>query len=569
LKARPARKRGTFVVAGRGLILSLVVLSPATNLFARSHSPHHSAKQAPHSAPKLATEIESILDAPAVSHAHWGISVTNEQGKSIYALNEGQFFAPASNAKLFTTAAAFALLGPGFVSKTYVTQQGTIDAQGHLAGSLRLVGTGDPSISGRTYPYDGKTERPDPPLHVLDELATAVAATGIRQIDGSIIGDDSFFPTDPYGSGWGWDDLQWGYGAPVSALTINDNVLYLNILPGAKLGDAALVSWNPALPTRDASSLDQRGDNHFTSYAFYQLSNTATTAGVGTPSQIGLDRTPGSDEVRLYGSIPLDSNGAHLALAIEHPASFAANSFEAMLAARGVKVSGMAHAEDAEAQDTLAFEDLVREPLRLQPLLASSLPYALKPGETIIATHTSPPLTVEATVINKVSQNLHAELLLRLLAKSQPGLGPGLNEASFVQGVRVLRQFLIDAGIPADDFIFYDGSGLSADDLVTPRAVTSLLSYASRQPWGAAYRATLPIGGADGTLSVRFLQSPLRGNIFAKTGTLAEVHSLSGYLIAASGKTLNFSILCNGRRPTSDAERKAIDKIAELIAAAE
>lgn len=562
-----------------GLLLLLHPLTASARIHPRQK--HHPQT------PTLAETINAILSAPELSHAHWGISVVTEQGTPVYALNEAQFFAPASNAKLFTTAAAFAILGPNFVSKTYVTTEGKIDAQGHLAGSLRLIGTGDPSISGRTYPYDGKTERPDPPLHVLDELAATIAAAGITQINGPIIADDTFFPAQPYGPGWAWDDLEWSYGAPVAALSINDNVLYLNIFPAAKPGDPPTYSWDPALPTQGAPTPPNP------EAVFYEILNTATTAAVGTPQQLGLDRSPGSNQPRLYGSLPLDSKGAHLAIAIEHPATLAANAFKEILLAHGIKASGPARAEEAMSADTRPFEDSARGPLQLRPLGTTSLPYALRPGETILATHTSPPLSVEATVINKVSQNLHAELLLRQLARSQidpnpnpatkpspnhtashkpdsnpgPSPNPPVTEASFVQGVRVLRQFLVNVGVSPEDFIFYDGSGLSPSDQITPRATTTLLTYAARQPWGPAYRATLPIAGIDGTLSLRFLQSPMKGKIFAKTGTLAEVNSLSGYLTAASGKTLAFSILCNGRRPSSDAERKAIDHLTEAIAA--
>jgi D-alanyl-D-alanine carboxypeptidase/D-alanyl-D-alanine-endopeptidase (penicillin-binding protein 4) len=163
-------------------------------------------------------------------------------------------------------------------------------------------------------------------------------------------------------------------------------------------------------------------------------------------------------------------------------------------------------------------------------------------------------------VTNKTSQNLHAELLLRLLGKTEG------SDGSFVQGARVVRQFLVNAGIDDRDFFLYDGSGESANDRVSPRAFTHLLSWASHQPWGAEWRDTFPIGGVDGTLQNRFRKSPLQGKLWAKTGTLNEVNALSGYLTAASGRTLAFSIIVNGRRPGSDAESQAVDRIAEAIA---
>ena len=202
------------------------------------------------------------------------------------------------------------------------------------------------------------------------------------------------------------------------------------------------------------------------------------------------------------------------------------------------------------------------EPLRLTPAQLTTVVAPLN-DRRVLAGHISVPVAEDITVTNKVSQNLHAELLLRLLGKLCA------KDGSLAQGTRVVRQFLINAGISDNDFFFYDGSGMSMDDRITPRAYTQLLAYAARQPWGAAWRATLPVAGVDGTLFSRFRNSPLKGRLWAKTGTLNEANALSGYLTSASGKTLAFSILVNGHRPGSDAENHAIERICEAIAAAE
>ncbi|HEY1159695.1 MAG TPA: D-alanyl-D-alanine carboxypeptidase/D-alanyl-D-alanine-endopeptidase, partial [Terracidiphilus sp.] len=202
------------------------------------------------------------------------------------------------------------------------------------------------------------------------------------------------------------------------------------------------------------------------------------------------------------------------------------------------------------------------QPLRLTPSELSTVVAPIE-GRRILAAHVSVPMVQDITVTNKISQNLHAELLLRLLGKVHG------TDGSFAQGTRVVRQFLVDAGVDDADFFLYDGSGMSPDDRIAPRAYTQLLAFAARQPWGAAWRDTLPVAGADGTLANRFKDSPLTGHLWAKTGTLNEVNALSGYLTAASGKTLAFSILVNGHRPGSEAEIQAIDRIAEAIASAE
>jgi D-alanyl-D-alanine carboxypeptidase/D-alanyl-D-alanine-endopeptidase (penicillin-binding protein 4) len=184
-------------------------------------------------------------------------------------------------------------------------------------------------------------------------------------------------------------------------------------------------------------------------------------------------------------------------------------------------------------------------------------------GRKVLATNVSVAVGEDIAVINKLSQNLHAELLLRLLGKVYG------EDGSYAQGTRVVRQFMVSAGVDDGDFFFYDGSGMSQDDRIAPRALTQLLTYAAKQPWGLAWRWSLPVAGVDGTLSSRFKNSPLKGRVWAKTGTHNEANALSGYVQATSGKTVVFSVIVNGHRPGSDAEIQAIDRVVEAIGAAE
>ncbi|MGB9409442.1 MAG: D-alanyl-D-alanine carboxypeptidase/D-alanyl-D-alanine-endopeptidase [Terracidiphilus sp.] len=285
-----------------------------------------------------------------------------------------------------------------------------------------------------------------------------------------------------------------------------------------------------------------------------------TPAAQGETAHPNLDRRPGSSMVRAWGTVPPE--GFHAGLAVDDPAKFTAAAFKEALRSRGVTVRGGAVSHHRLSTDAQDFSDERAQSLKLT---RSNLPTVAAPleGLKVLAAHVSVPVAQDITLTNKVSQNLHAELLLRLLGKVHGADG------SFEEGTRVVRQFLIDAGVDDGDFFFYDGSGMSPDDRIAPRAYTQLLAYASRQTWGAAWRDTFPVAGVDGTLSDRFTNSPLKGHLWAKTGTLNEVNALSGYLTAASGKTLAFSILVNGHRPGSNAELQAIDRIAEAIAASE
>jgi D-alanyl-D-alanine carboxypeptidase/D-alanyl-D-alanine-endopeptidase (penicillin-binding protein 4) len=500
------------------------------------------------SGPSVAVQVNRLLAEPEIANGHWGVSVTTLEGKQVFALNDSQLFEPASNAKMFTTATAAALLPLSLTYTTNVVAEGAIDSAGTLHGDLAILGVGDPNISGRVLPYSEKTERTNAPLAALEAMADQVVKSGVKQIEGDVVGDDTWFPAERYGSGWSWDDLVWLYGAPISALTVNDNAVFLNAEVGAQAGDAVTPQWDPALP----ASMPP----------YYTLENSLTTAARGTDAKYGIDRAPGSHEVRVYGAIAIGGAGLHEGLALEDPADFAARAFLGMLRQRGIAVTGMAKPRHRDSVDAESLRREQEEALTLTPSTLQTVTTA-PAGKRVLASHISPPLIEDMTVTMKVSQNLHAEIMLRTLGKLLA------RDGSLGQGTRVVRQFLISIGIRPQDFFFFDGSGLSNQDLITPRAATTLLTYAARQPWGQSWRSTMPVAGVDGSLSSRFTHSPVKAKLDAKTGTLGEVRALSGYLTAASGRTLAISILVNDHQPDSKAESKAMDALVEMIWKAE
>jgi D-alanyl-D-alanine carboxypeptidase/D-alanyl-D-alanine-endopeptidase (penicillin-binding protein 4) len=458
------------------------------------------------------------LAQPDVSRGYWGFLVADaDTGQLLFAQNSDHYFTPASNAKLFTTALALATLGADYKFRTTLESSATIGNDGTLDGDLVLVGRGDPNLSNRTIPYDKKTDRQGPPEKALAELADAAVARGLKQVSGNIVGDDSYFAGGRYPDGWSIDDMLWSYGAPVSALEINDGTLFLEISPGAQPGAPATYTIEPWVS------------------GFYEIHNELVTAAPGSKQDLTIERDPGAKEITLRGSIPADAQPHSVELANSWPAEYATALLKQLLEARGVKIYGNAVARHA--------------------MLTALAPNTSTPAPTVLAEHDSLPLAEAIRVVAKVSQNLHAEMLLRDAAREKTG------DTSFDTALQFAQQFREGIGIADDEMVMNDACGLSRSDLVTPEAVAKLLRWAAQQPWADIYRASLPVAGVDGTLSDRMLNTAAAGQVWAKTGTLGHVDSLSGYATSVRGEHLIFSFFANNHMMKSKPAEDALDAI--------
>lgn len=517
---------------------------------------------------RLATRIEELLRNPAVAGAHWGIAVTTLAGTPLYAREEDKFFRPASTLKLFTTAAVLASLGP---EKRFVTQlvaEGRLQ-DGTLHGNLVLVGGGDSGFGAPyTLPYTVPLQRRVDPLTDVDDLVNAAVAKGLRQIDGAIIGDDSRFEYAPYAPGIAEEDLLWGYGAPVSALILDDNAVDLTVTGTGGRGQPASVSMRPSLPFYAVNAKPFPGTD--------LVPSVTVTADGGT--QLGIRRVPQSRDLAIYGHLSAKSGPAQEQISIDAPAEYAALALQQALLSHGVVASNPLRTREYGSGAPRSSADFLHA-VRSPNLFAERIPAFFSPASIpdceaqrtgnlpeaprqVLAEHRSPPLLEDIVYTLKTSDNLHAEVMLRNLGVEKDCMSGTLATT----GPQLVRQYLLRAGLGEGDFVFYDGSGLSTKDLVTPRGEVKLLAYAAAQPWFPQWKAALPVGGVDGTLSSRFTQSPLKGHLFAKTGTLGESRALAGYVLCRSGREVIFAILDDNHEPGSSADRVAMDKMVEAIA---
>jgi D-alanyl-D-alanine carboxypeptidase/D-alanyl-D-alanine-endopeptidase (penicillin-binding protein 4) len=486
----------------------------------------------------LGKQLLALLQSREAQQAYWGIEVVAvEDGKELVGWNQNKLFEPASTAKLFPAAVALARLGADFKYHTTVEASHPPDAAGVLSGDLFLVGRGDPNLSARVLPYTGRTERTEFPTKIFQDLAADLFARGVRTVTGNLVADDSYFVWRPYGPGWEIDDVQWGYGAPVSALAINDNVTVVRMTPGSRAGDPARVRLEPLAD-------------------YYQLDNQLLTVAprrtipgggtAGAESALGMDRSPGSALLRIWGQIPQRSGEWARAVAIEDPPRYAAEVFRQEMTRLGMEVKGSVTVKRLQPVDVADLKG------------ASAASHA--PAGVLLADHESDPLAESLKVMLKVSQNLHAEMLLRTLGRERRNVGS--NEA----GQEEVKDFAKQIGIQDGDVLLQDGSGLSRQNLVTPAAVVKLLRHMHDSELGAIWKPLLPVAGQDGSLTGRLAGRGVTGRVWAKTGSLSGVAALAGYVLNQDDEPLAFAIFANHHSMSTGAADALIDRIVQLLA---
>jgi serine-type D-Ala-D-Ala carboxypeptidase/endopeptidase (penicillin-binding protein 4) len=475
---------------------------------------------APETLAALQTRLSNHINQPRFAAAAWGIKIVSlETGKTLFEHNAGKLLKPASNAKLFTAALALDRLGPTFRIKTSLYARQRPNAAGLLNGDLIVYGRGDPSLSTRFD--DGDFTPPITPL--LEALVKA----GVKRIQGDLIGDESFFRGPRMGSGWTWDDLQYDYGAEVSALSIQDNVVGLTFHPGQRVGDPCRITAKPAT-------------------AYLVFSNRTETVAADGKQRIEIYRPLGQNIVHVYGQLSLNDRPDTGTVTVHNPALWLVTILSEAMAQHGIGLSGRLRTIDWREREL------------------SPIDYSSWAELGVVESH---PVEELVRQMMKSSQNLYAQLLLLQVATRYRSANPS-TQTSEEAGLAELKKFLREAGVSPAEVLLEEGSGLSRGGLVTPNAIVRLLQFMNRHRYAEPFREALPVAGIDGTLRNRLKQPIVAGKVRAKTGTLMYVNTLSGYVSTAAGQPLAFSILLNnysnaeGKIPT----REEIDAIVLMLA---
>jgi serine-type D-Ala-D-Ala carboxypeptidase/endopeptidase (penicillin-binding protein 4) len=455
---------------------------------------------------QLQADLSEAIRRARWPDALWSVMVVSlERGDTLFAHDAHQRLAPASNMKLFTTAAGLYYLGPDYRYNTFLMATGPI-TDGVLEGDLVVYGTGDPTFSARF----GSA------LSVWQAFADTLQALGIREIRGDVVGDGSYFEGPGAAEGWQTSYMNAAYAANAGALSYTENVATLQVSPGEQAG------WRPQI------RLVPGGEG-------VAVVNQATTT-AGGRTTIHAARMAYDGPIVVRGQIARGSAPVQRAVPVSDPARYAAAVFREMIQRRDIVVTGgVRSAQTAE-------ESPVTGRTVFAPALDSQSPVR------VLAVHTSPPIIRILDIINRRSHNMMAEQVLRTVGRVAVGAGT-------VEGGRqAVEHMMREAGHPAPNEIeVYDGSGLSVLNRTSAHGLVSLLATMAESAMWDAYWETLPEAGSPQGLR-RMYQTAAQGNLRAKTGTINRVSSLAGVVTAANGERLAFAIISNNVPSTAVAK---------------
>lgn len=441
---------------------------------------------------KFQKETDQLIHQKFLENAFWGIQIQSlKNGEIFYSVHPKKNLVPASNLKIFTSVFALDQLGPDFQYTTRVYLHGRFENDTAFTGNLIIRGMGDPTISGRYF--DNKATK------ILEDWADSLVERKIKILHGKVIGDDNFFGDDILGKHWEWDEESYWYSAQVSGLTFNDNCVNWYVKP-SRAGEAAVIQLVPATK-------------------YVTVYNQITTVAQASESkEIEFTRARSSNVIYATGQIYANAETQAGFVTVENPTLYTATVMAEILQKKGISVDS-----GAADIDSLPFYTYHDKDTTL----------------TRIATYQSPKLQEMLKIVNKRSQNLFAEQLLRTVAAVKDSDGTGET------AIKHEKEFLKNNGINPDKMYIMDGSGYSRTNLVTPESIVAALKFIRQHKYWDVFYESLPKAGLERTLNHRMKETPAEGNVRAKTGTMDNVSTISGFVKTADGEELVFSILCN------------------------
>lgn len=437
----------------------------------------------------LAQALNEKFNDPQFENAHWGVLIKSlKTGEVIYSRNEKKMFMPASNMKLFTSSSAMMALGPDYRYLTRLVTKGEVK-DSVLTGDAIVVGSGDPTISGRFN--EGKV------TETFEQWADSLKLLGIKEIKGNLIGDDNCFDDEFYGTGWSADYETDYYAAQISGISFNDNCVDIRVVPSANIADVCSVFVVP--DTKYITIVNQ----------------TVTAATGDSVNEIYFHRQRGTNTIFVRGKMSQGKQPWIESVAVDNPTLFTTTVLKEILESKGIKVSGSAMDGD-DLKDTLRYENAKQ-----------------------LASFTSVPYSVIIRTINKPSQNFYTEQVFRTMGKEKFGVG------SMENGQAVAYPILASWGVDTVRLRYADGSGLSRLDLITPSDIVSILEGMHKENHFLPFYESLPIAGVDGSIKSRMKGTKAEGNVHAKTGFIGYVRALSGYVTSTDGEMFVFSMVAN------------------------
>ncbi|WP_138429261.1 D-alanyl-D-alanine carboxypeptidase/D-alanyl-D-alanine endopeptidase [Fodinibius saliphilus] len=433
------------------------------------------------------SEIAQIVEQSHANDAFWSVVVRDSSGQILEQYNKEKLVQPASNLKLLTSAAVLNELGPDYTFKTKVYGIG-YQAGSTWEGDIIIRGTGDPSISGTFYNENR--------FHVFNKFFSAIDSMGIQKINGNLIGNTSFFDEQPYPKGWSWEDLSFYYGVEISALSFNNNAVDLRVYADGQVGEEPQIEWFPF-------------DTDYVDFVNEQVITPR-----GTEYDEYYRRLLGTNTIVLRSKLPKGYVETESLSILDAPRFFL-DTFKKYLEDGDISLNGRIIIDNQEVNwDSKRYKKLTE--------------------------HESKPLEKLLTRINKKSDNFYTEMLLKTMAAEH------YNAAGNTElGLSLIEDFAASMKMDTTKLEMSDGSGMAAGTLVTLDDLSQMLIEMQKHPHFKTYKNSFSIAGIDGSLEHRFVNTPMEGNVFAKTGYVSGVRSLSGYMNAKSGKSLAFSVVTN------------------------